>query len=274
MWKRCKDGKEDLGAILKSVKSSFDDDLLTALCEASWGVLKSDLTDEFLMEQIHSITDSYQNQVLPPVNELFLNELKMNMDNTDIQSRVTDYVISCNKLIKKYGLSSFFEDDKGTKKKCKLLVNSLPAGLKQKVQNEIEYRYPDAQTSVLKLSKLINHQALEQAIEDRALNRARQAARKPKMREQLPFQSKKRHADVQQQKPDKRPKKFAVRNVEKITSKDQPKSKGTPKTGCFHCSGAHYLNDCPTATKEDRDRLTAEHSKKAGKPQRKGTPNL
>ncbi|KAE8877223.1 hypothetical protein PF005_g24954 [Phytophthora fragariae] len=85
MWKRCKDGKEDLGAILKSVKSSFDDDLLTALCEASWGVSKSDLTDEFLMEQIHSITDSYQNQVLPPVNELFLNELKMNMDNTDIQ---------------------------------------------------------------------------------------------------------------------------------------------------------------------------------------------
>jgi len=92
---RCKAGKEDLSAVLKSVKSSFDTDLLTTLCEATGGVSKSDLTDEFLLEQIHVITDSYQNQGLPLVNELFLKELKMNMSNSDIQSRVTDYVMSC-----------------------------------------------------------------------------------------------------------------------------------------------------------------------------------
>ncbi|KAG6617837.1 Cleavage induced protein [Phytophthora cinnamomi] len=56
MKERYKDGKEDLSTILKIVKSSFDDDLLSALCEASWGVAKSDLTDEFLVEQIHVIT--------------------------------------------------------------------------------------------------------------------------------------------------------------------------------------------------------------------------
>ncbi|GMF48225.1 unnamed protein product [Phytophthora fragariaefolia] len=123
---RCKAGKEDLDAVLKSVKNAFDSDLLTTLCEATWGVPKEELTDEFLLEQIHVITDSYNDQTLPPVNELFQKELKMNMNNSDIQSRVTDYFMSCNKLIKKYGLSTFFEGEKGTKKKCKLLVNSLP----------------------------------------------------------------------------------------------------------------------------------------------------
>ncbi|GMF51112.1 unnamed protein product [Phytophthora fragariaefolia] len=96
---RCKAGKEDLDAVLKSVKNSFDSDLLTTLCEATWGVPKEDLTDEFLLEQIHVITDSYNDQALPPVNELCQKELKMNMNNSDIQSRVTDYFMSCNKLI-------------------------------------------------------------------------------------------------------------------------------------------------------------------------------
>jgi len=270
---RCKAGKEDLSAVLKSVKSSFDSDLLTTLCEATWGVLKSDLTDEFLLEQIHVITDSYQNQALPPVNELFLKELKMNMSNSDIQSRVTDYFMSCNRLIKKFGLSSFFDGDKRTKKKCKLLVNSLPRMLKEKVQNEIEYRSPDAQTSVLTLSKLINQQALEQAIEDRALSRARPQARTGKTHATLnQFQSNKR-AVPQHQKPDKRLKLSVTRKVAKGGDSGEPTAKkGAPMAGCFHCGGAHYLNDCPTATKEDRQRLTTKS--KEGAPSRKNNANL
>ncbi|EGZ24988.1 hypothetical protein PHYSODRAFT_376219, partial [Phytophthora sojae] len=62
---RCKDGKEDIKAVLKSIKNSFDDDLLETLCEVNWGVAKDDLTDEFLLEQIHAITDSYQNRAVP-----------------------------------------------------------------------------------------------------------------------------------------------------------------------------------------------------------------
>ncbi|KAG2780204.1 hypothetical protein Pcac1_g9961 [Phytophthora cactorum] len=178
MNERCKDGKEDINAVLRSVKSSFDDDLLNTLCEATW---------------IHAITDSYQNQVLPPVNELFAAELTMDMKNNDIQSRVTDYFLSCNSLIKKYGFASFFEGDKGAKKKCKLLLNSLPGDLKVKVKNELDYRCPEASTSVLRLLKLINQQALEQAIEDRALKRIQDTNRKLKPREQnRDFQGKKR----------------------------------------------------------------------------------
>ncbi|OWY94161.1 Cleavage induced protein, partial [Phytophthora megakarya] len=114
---RCKDGKEDIKAVMKSIRNSFDNDLLETLCEVNWGVAKDDLTDEFLLEQIHAITDSYQNQVLPPVNELFQTELRMDMSNKDITSRVTNYFMRCNTLIKKFGFTSFFDEEKGTKKK-------------------------------------------------------------------------------------------------------------------------------------------------------------
>ncbi|KAE9249756.1 hypothetical protein PF004_g3263 [Phytophthora fragariae] len=105
MKERCKDGKEDIGTVMKSVKNSFDEYLLETLCEVSWGVTVDKVTDDFLLEQIHAITDSYQNQVLPPVNELFQNELRMDMNNMDITSRVTNYFMSCNTLIKKRSAS-------------------------------------------------------------------------------------------------------------------------------------------------------------------------
>ncbi|KAE9139704.1 hypothetical protein PF007_g899 [Phytophthora fragariae] len=70
-----------------------DDDLLTTLCEETWGVSKIDLTNEFLLGQPHATTDNYQNQILPPVNELF------QKDDCDIQSQVSDYFMPCNKLM-------------------------------------------------------------------------------------------------------------------------------------------------------------------------------
>ncbi|KAG2799224.1 hypothetical protein PC110_g5884 [Phytophthora cactorum] len=125
-----KDEEQVFNAVLTSVKSSFDDDLQTTLCDASWGVTNDALTGECVLEKIHAIKDSYQNQVLPPVNELFWKELKMNMSIPGILSRVADYLVKMD----------------------------------EKVENEIEYRFPDTRASVLKLSNLINQQVLEQAI--------------------------------------------------------------------------------------------------------------
>ncbi|KAE8903459.1 hypothetical protein PF003_g12429 [Phytophthora fragariae] len=269
MKERCKDGKEDIGTVMKSVKNSFDEYLLETLCEVSWGVTVDKVTDDFLLEQIHAITDSYQNQVLPPVNELFQNELRMDMNNMDITSRVTNYFMSCNTLIKKYGFTSFFEEEHGSKKKCKLIVNSLPAALKEKVKNEIDYRFPEAQSNVMKLYKLICQQALEEAIEHRALNRERKLSHKQKLREQPhPFQKNKRQNTGQQQKADKYQKKGGkvVQPAAESSGdkKVQPGQKGAPKTGCFHCGGPHYLSGCPTANKEDRDRLANSKQNKRG----------
>ncbi|KAJ8577678.1 hypothetical protein ON010_g1529 [Phytophthora cinnamomi] len=125
----------------------------------------------------------------------------------------------------------------GTKERCKaakeglnavkLLVNSLPSMLKVKVQNEIEYRSPDAQTSVLKLSKLINQKGIEKAIEDRALARTRLARQGKTRVAQNQFQDKKRPAQ-QQQRSDKCFKKFVPRKVEMKKDASEPPNKKVP----------------------------------------------
>ncbi|GMF51009.1 unnamed protein product [Phytophthora fragariaefolia] len=64
MTEQCKDGKEDFGTVMKRVKNSFFEYLLETLCEVSWGVSVDEVTDDFLLEHIHAITDSYQNRVV------------------------------------------------------------------------------------------------------------------------------------------------------------------------------------------------------------------
>lgn len=112
---RCKDGNEDMSAVMLSVKSSIEDDLLETLCEVRWAVSKSDLTDEFILKKIKEGTDCFKNQVLPRVNELFKNKLIRNMTNEDINARVTEYFHLCNTLIRSNGLSAFFQTPAGTK---------------------------------------------------------------------------------------------------------------------------------------------------------------
>ncbi|KAE8981746.1 hypothetical protein PR001_g23914 [Phytophthora rubi] len=141
---RCKDGKEDVAAVMKSVKSSFDANVLETLCE------------------IQQITDSFQNQELPDVKELFREELRMNMSNSDIDARVIEYFHLCNSLIK--NMASLVS----LKEKCKLIVCSLPKGLKSKVQNELDYRVPEAKCNIRKLYELVRVKAKEEAIEERA----------------------------------------------------------------------------------------------------------
>ncbi|KAG3095908.1 hypothetical protein PI125_g16131 [Phytophthora idaei] len=68
---RCKDGKDEMAAVMKSVKSSFDANVLETLCAVCWGVKQSSVTDDLLMEKIHAIADSFQNQVLPDLREIF-----------------------------------------------------------------------------------------------------------------------------------------------------------------------------------------------------------
>lgn len=65
-------------------------------------------------------------------------------------------------MIRTNGLVGLFQTEDGIQKKCKILVDALPAILKKKVKNEIDFRAPNAKSSVPDLFKLILEQALDQ----------------------------------------------------------------------------------------------------------------
>ncbi|KAE8987400.1 hypothetical protein PR002_g22063 [Phytophthora rubi] len=255
MKERCKDGNQDIGTVMKSVKNAFDEYLLGRCA-------------------------NYQNQVLPPVNELFQKELRMDMNNMDITSRVTSYFMSCNTLIKKYGFTSFFEEEHGSKKKCKLIVNSLPAALKEKVKNEIDYRFLEAQSNVMKLYKLICQQALEEAIEHRALNRERKLIHKQKQREQPHlFQKNKRQNTGQQQKVDTYQKKggkvVQPAAESPVTRKSNPGRKKRRRLVVFTVEGPIISVDAQPQTRKTVTDLPApSRTREAESTPRGGTANL
>ncbi|KAE9174363.1 hypothetical protein PF004_g26682 [Phytophthora fragariae] len=216
---------------MKSVKSSFDANVLETLCEVCWGVEQSRVTDDFLLEKIHEITDSFQNQELPDVKELFREELRMNI---------------------------FFEEERGTKEKCKLIVCSLPKGLKSKVQNELDYRVPEAKCNSRKLYELVRVKAKEQAIEERALKKANPPRHNHEKKEHKHGpQHNKRRNEQQDHRVVKKVNtgKDTDRRQQKGGQSGRAAAKGAPKSGCFHCGGPRYLSKCPTATPAEREKL-------------------
>ncbi|KAE9068868.1 hypothetical protein PF010_g26893 [Phytophthora fragariae] len=126
---RCKVGNEDVTGVLRSVRDSFDEDLLETMCETRWDVEIKDLTDDFLMAHIKAITGSFMNRELPDIDDLFRDELKFDLTISDVEARVTAYFHLANEIIKRNGVSDLFSGEDGVKRKCKVLVNSIPGPL-------------------------------------------------------------------------------------------------------------------------------------------------
>ncbi|KAF4033876.1 hypothetical protein GN244_ATG14191 [Phytophthora infestans] len=135
---RCKDGKEDVASVMKSVKSSFDAHLLETLCKT------------------HGITDSFQSQERPLIKQMFSNKLRLSMTKNAIDARVIGYFHSWG-----------FGSEEGIKDKCKPTVRSLLKGPKARAQNELDCRISTAKKG--NAYDLMSVKAKKQAIRERAL---------------------------------------------------------------------------------------------------------
>lgn len=241
---RCKNTGEDVEGVMTSVRNSFDESLLDTLCEVSWEIDKEDLTEDFLWDWVMKTVESFKNRTLPNIEELFKRELSMDETQGDVEAQVLNYFHACNTVIRTNGLVGLFKSDEGMKKKCKVLVNSLPARLKKCVKNEIDFRAQGAKSSVPELFKLIMEQALDQEKIDRAVrtkggkpkqNNENSAKFNPSATRKRPFQGK---------QPDYNQGRNVRRHVE-ISDDGRKQSRSSYKRGCFNCGGEHQVRDCP-----------------------------
>ncbi|KAE8962275.1 hypothetical protein PR003_g30847 [Phytophthora rubi] len=112
--------------------------VIEARCKAAnedvKAVLRSNATDEFLMDKIKEITASFKNRELPDMDDLFSDELKFDLTISDVEARVTAYFHLANEIIKRNGVSDLFLGEEGIKRKCKVLVKFLPGPLKKKTK--------------------------------------------------------------------------------------------------------------------------------------------
>ncbi|KAJ0400435.1 hypothetical protein ATCC90586_006519 [Pythium insidiosum] len=173
---RCKTTGEDLSAVMVSVRNSFDEALLDTLCEIKWERTKDELTEKFLWDWVLDTVENFKNKTLPDIDDLFQQELVMVLNKGDVDAQVTEYFHLCNTIIRTNGLTGLFKRDDGTKKKCKILVSCLPPKLKRKVKNEIDFRLPEAKSSVPELFKVVSEKALELEREERAVRSSKRPA--------------------------------------------------------------------------------------------------
>ncbi|ETP14941.1 hypothetical protein F441_10159, partial [Phytophthora nicotianae CJ01A1] len=250
---RCRAANEDVKAVMRSVRNSFDENLLETMCETRWDAYPESVTDAFLMEKIKEITasSSFMNKELPDMDDLFSDELKFDLTISDVEARVTAYFHLANEIIKRNGVGDLFLGEDGVKRKCKVLVKFLPGPLKKKVKNELDYRSGEAKSIVRKLYAVVNNLALELEKETRAVkkmkvkdaNQGKAFSRKGtlKVNSKKPVitvgitSGTKGSAGVPAKVPEQR----------KFSRPPHPKK-------CFHCEGEHEFINCPTATEADK----------------------
>ncbi|KAG3092120.1 hypothetical protein PI124_g6738 [Phytophthora idaei] len=88
---RCRVAGGAFDAVVQSVRDSFDPHLLDVFCELKLNVEPPDATDGMLITEIERIVSSIKNDKLPDIKELFIKDLLMNMKESDVNARLTDY---------------------------------------------------------------------------------------------------------------------------------------------------------------------------------------
>ncbi|KAG1704262.1 hypothetical protein DVH05_006271 [Phytophthora capsici] len=99
----------------------------------------------------------------------------MNMTESDVSARVLDYFVKFKKIVTENGLTECFDNEDGSRQKCKLLVASLrPKALKDEIKQCVLYTHKSAATDTQLLFQLIVERATEH---DRQYHRARKSKR-------------------------------------------------------------------------------------------------
>ncbi|ETP27993.1 hypothetical protein F442_22722 [Phytophthora nicotianae P10297] len=71
---RCRAANEDVKAVMRSVRNSFDENRLETMCEMRWDADFESVTNAFLMKKIKEITTSFMNKELHDMDDLFSDE--------------------------------------------------------------------------------------------------------------------------------------------------------------------------------------------------------
>ncbi|ETI56395.1 hypothetical protein L917_00928 [Phytophthora nicotianae] len=204
-----------------------------------------DVDDTRLRVEIDNIINSVKNHTLPDIQALFKKNLHLDLKKSDVNERVLQYFMSCDRIIEEHGLQACFDSETGMKEKCSLLVNSSsPEALKEEIKNTLRYQSPEAKTNECKLHDLILAKALDQDREFRRFKR-QQTSDDTHIVNQTNHKKQKRHVEADRRgdwknKSDRR--KTDLEHEKRQTTQSlTPKSTATaPDKGCLKCGGPHW----------------------------------
>ncbi|KAE8906315.1 hypothetical protein PF003_g10148 [Phytophthora fragariae] len=190
------------------------------------------------------------NDRVPDVSRLFT-ELKMDLEEVDVEARIAKYFMRFDRLVEDNGLTGILgrgpaEGEGGRqrmKMRCKLLLKHVtPEMLKVDLTRLVELTHREAKVNDLVLRDLMIERATRQ-------------------QQYYLMQSEMKHNSALRPKEDSGPTGKAHSRPAKSQSKPPIVNGGgrsasaprkAPREGCLVCKGPHWARDCPTATAEQK----------------------
>ena len=247
-----------------SLKHCIERKLLEAKCTYEWSVDIDVVGDAKILLELTNEAAEAKNEDWTLFNQVFKSKLRMDMGETDVKARCLQYFMMFDSIAGDYGFTKVFNDN--PKLKCdKLLENLYPPTLKEWVAIEIS-RDDTIKRNPPKLFETIKRMALK--YEPTRLIESKYKKRGPdsKDKDEQPKNKKRFHAPKSNE-PFQKPvnKQEQVQREQYVTKKKQERDQATiewkknrgsvPPSGCLKCKQPHWIDECPTATDEDKRRL-------------------
>ncbi|KAG2871307.1 hypothetical protein PC114_g26985, partial [Phytophthora cactorum] len=160
---RCATTVEDKSKALRSVKNSFNRQLLKTLCKFEWGTTVEEVMEDRIVSELDKIIGNVMNDVILDVDAIFDAGIKMDLQQRDVKARVLNYFMKCDEIILQHGLASTFSTATGVKEKCRVLKKHLaPAALRDTVDTHIRLVDSTSKSDENALYALVKKKALEQ----------------------------------------------------------------------------------------------------------------
>ncbi|KAE9052852.1 hypothetical protein PR001_g140 [Phytophthora rubi] len=219
---KCRTSNEPFDAAVMRVRDTVRPKLLRHLARYVLRKAVEDITDADIMAKAN---------------------LRMDMSEKDIDARVLKYFVDLDQLVEDHGFETLLGvglvSDTGyrdrMKQRCKLLIAGLaPAMLKVEIERLVLLQHKDAKADDVALRDLI----LERVTAQQHYH-LMQMEEKP---------DKRQTATVNKKNPELKAK---PRTSGEPAAKQTEKKPG-PREGCWVCKGAHFAQQCPTATEEQK----------------------
>eukprot|EP00644_Phytophthora_capsici_P019275 jgi/Phyca11/132450/e_gw1.167.4.1 len=240
----------------------------SATGEAAYAKSVLEVTDDDLVRAIKVKAGNMMNDYVPDLDKLF-DQLKMNMQQSDIEARVAQYFIDFDRIVEEHGLVGVL-DRQGTsnpvhaKMRFRLLVRRLqPEVLRREIERLAQVTHRHVKTDGIALYELIVDRAKRQH-QAHLLNLELKAARGPRVNES------KQETGRNNQTAKSASSGGSLRRAGQERSERSNNSRGSqpsrenyggtghrnepPCDGCLPCKGAHWLKDCPTARRPRKRR--------------------
>ncbi|KAE8983774.1 hypothetical protein PR003_g26470, partial [Phytophthora rubi] len=256
---RCAVTGEQYEHIVTSIRNSIEPRILDHLARFVLKKPSSAVNDEDLGLAITRRCSSLQNSHIPDMDQLFQDQLRMDLSIEDTEAHILNYFVLFDKIVEDHGLAGILgsgrEDEANyaerMKLRCKILMKNIAPEMLKLEMERLAIAKPAIKKDDIALYEALVERAREQ-------QHYHMLAKELKTGDKTRTQTKVNHSSKKQfntskSRDQQRHHATLSKPAHTQSKKDPEKPRALPRDGCLVCKGPHWAKDCPTASEAEKD---------------------